>query len=174
MAATDGTPAPDHRVRDAYPPLLETAWRYRVDQVRPEDLPMTAARALADGIDTPALCELAGFSRRADPRDIRDTFERALEELAIVLPDRPTARRYALRRLAARCAAGEVELAEVASDEWSDLVVETAEERAFLELLPPCACCVAYTVGLDEATWAARLRVAARALVARATVGPTF
>src|SRR5690242_7973120 len=102
MAAIDGTSEPDSPVRSAYPPLLEAAWLYQADQACPEDLPMTAAQALAMGMDTPALCELAGLPRHADPRDIRDTFEQVLEELVIILPDHHTARRYALRRLAAR------------------------------------------------------------------------
>jgi hypothetical protein len=102
-------------------------------------------------METPALCELVGLSRLADPRDIRDTFEQALEELGIVLPDHHMARRYALRRLATRFTAGEVDLAELASDEWSDMEVETAEEQAFVALLLSCPCCIDYTLRLDEA-----------------------
>jgi hypothetical protein len=50
--------------------------------------------------------------------------------------------------------------------------VETAEEQAFVALLPPCTCCIEYTLGLDEAAWEAQLRAAARALVSHPTVGP--
>lgn len=135
---------------------------------------MTAAPALAVGMDTPALCELAGLPRHADPRDIRDTFEQALEELGIILPDHHMARRYALGRLATRFTAGEVDVAELASDEWSDMEVETAEEQAFVVLLPPCSCCIDYTLGLDEAAWKAQLQIAAFALVSQPTVGPRF
>lgn len=135
---------------------------------------MTAAQALSVGMDAPALCELAGLPRRADPRDIRGIFEQALQELGIRLPDRYMARRYALRRLAARFIAGEVDLAELASDEWSETEVETAEEQAFLALLPSCACCIEYTLGLDEAAWEAQLQIAACALVSHPTVGPRF
>ncbi|MET7550871.1 hypothetical protein ABZS94_34895 [Streptomyces sp. NPDC005500] len=131
---------------------------------------MTAAQALAMGMDTPSLCELAGLPRHSDPRDIRDTFEQAVEELGIILPDRHVARRYALRRLAARFSAGEVDLAEL----WSKMEVETAEEQAFVTLLPPCACCIEYTLGLDEAAWKAQLQIAASALVSRPSVGPRF
>lgn len=35
---------------------------------------MIAAEALAAGLDTPTLCELAGLPRNADTRDIRDAF----------------------------------------------------------------------------------------------------
>ncbi|MFD3844154.1 hypothetical protein ACFWWC_49545 [Streptomyces sp. NPDC058642] len=174
MAAIDDTSEPDSPVRSAYPPLVEAAWLYQADHVCPEDLPMTAAQALAMGMDTPTLCELAGLPRHADPRDIRDTFEQALEELGIILPDHRVARRYALRRLAARFSAGEVDLAELASDEWSEMEVETAEEQAFVALLPPCACCIEYTLGLDEAAWKAQLQIAACALVSRPSVGPRF
>ncbi|MFE1411212.1 hypothetical protein ACFW6F_10455 [Streptomyces sp. NPDC058746] len=174
MTATDDTSEPDSPVRSAYPPLVEAAWLYRADQVCPEDLPMTAAQALAVGMDTPALCELAGLPRHADPRDIRDTFERALEEMGIILPDHHLSRRYALRRLAMRCAAGEADLAELVSDEWSEMQVETAEEQAFVALLPPCGCCIEYTLGLDNAAWEAQLQVAACALVSHPTVGPCF
>ena len=123
-------------------------------------------------MDTPALCELAGLSRQADPRDIRDTFEQALAELGIALPERRLARRFALRRLATRLVAGETSLTELASDEWLEIEVEGAEEQAFVALLPPCACCIEYTLGLDEVAWEAQLQIAARALVAHPTVGP--
>lgn len=103
----------------------------------PEDLPMTAAHALAMGLDTPALCELAGLPRDSEPLDIRDTFEQALDELGIILPDHHVARRYALRRPAARFSSGEADLAELVSDEWSEMEVENAEEQAFVTLLPP-------------------------------------
>ncbi|MER7911311.1 hypothetical protein [Streptomyces sp. NPDC096068] len=174
MAAIDDTSDPGSPVHSAYPPLLEAAWLYQADQVCPEDLPMTAAQALSVGMDAPALCELAGLPRRADPRDIRGIFEQALQELGIRLPDRYMARRYALRRLAARFIAGEIDLAELASDEWSETEVETAEEQAFLALLPSCACCIEYTLGLDEAAWEAQLQIAACALVSHPTVGPRF
>ncbi|MFD8210689.1 hypothetical protein ACFV2S_30345 [Streptomyces sp. NPDC059695] len=174
MAAMDGTSESDNPVRSAYPPLVEAAWLYRADQVCPEDLPMTAAQALARGIDTPALCELAGLPRHADPRDIRDTFELALEELGIVLPDQHLARRYALHRLATRFTAGEVDLAELASEKWSETEGGTAEEQAFVALLPTCACCIEYTLGLDEAAWETQLQIAASALASHLTVGPHF
>ncbi|WP_185899278.1 hypothetical protein [Streptomyces sp. WAC07061] len=174
MAAIDDTSEPDSPVGSGYPPLVEAAWLYQADQVCPEDLPMTAAQALARGMDAPALFELAGLPRHADPRDIRDTFEQALEELGIVRPDPHLARRYALRGLASRFTAGNVDLAELASGEWSEVEVETAEEQAFVTLLPSCACCIEYTLGLDKAAWEAQLQVAARALISRPTVGPRF
>ncbi|MEU6759767.1 hypothetical protein [Streptomyces sp. NPDC046685] len=174
MAAIDDTSETGSPVRSSYPPLVEAAWLYQADQVCPEDLPMTAAQALAMGLDTPTLCELAGLPRHADPRDIRDIFEQALEELGITLPDHHLARRYALRRLATGFTAGDVDLAGLASEEWSEIEVETAEEQAFVALLPPCACCIEFTLGLDKAAWEAQLQIAACALVSQPTVGPRF
>ncbi|MFF1453835.1 hypothetical protein ACFVYF_37750 [Streptomyces sp. NPDC058274] len=161
MAATEDTSEPDSSVLSVHVPLEEAAWLYRADPTCPEDLPMTAAQALAKGVDTPTLRELAGLPRHADPRDIRDTFEQALAELGIVLPDHHQAQRYALHTLATRFSAGEAALAELASDECLATEAETAEEQAFVALLPPCTCCIEYTLGLDEATWEARLRSAA-------------
>ncbi len=159
-------------MRGSHQTLEEVAWLYQVGQMPPEDLPMAAAQALAVGEESPTLCELAGLSRHADPRDIHDAFEQALEELGIALPDYPLARRYALHRLATSVVAGEVVLADLASDEWGETEVETAEEQAFLRLLPSCGCCFEYTPGLDEAQWDAQLRIAARALVRCPAVGP--
>ncbi|MFH8935307.1 hypothetical protein [Streptomyces griseosporeus] len=88
------------------------------------------------------------------------------------LPDRDLARRYALRWLATRFTAGEVELAELASDDWWEMEAETPEEQAFLALLPPCTCCIDYTLGLDETAWEAQLHAAARALASHPAVGP--
>ncbi|WP_406145182.1 hypothetical protein [Streptomyces anulatus] len=67
-----------------------------------------------------------------------------------------------------------MDLAELASDEWSEMEVETAEEQAFVALLPSCPCCIEYTLGLDEAAWEAQLKVAACALVSHPSVGPRF
>ena len=172
MPAIEDTPEPDSPAHGVPLFLKEAAWLYQTDQTCPEDLPMIAAQALAVGLDTPALCELAGLPRHADPRDIRDTFEHALSELGIALPDSSLAQRYALRRLATRFTVGQTTLAGLASDEWSDIEVETAEEQAFLALLPPCACCTEYTLGLEETAWEAQLRIAARVLASHPTVGP--
>ncbi|CAM5335092.1 hypothetical protein SALBM135S_05589 [Streptomyces alboniger] len=43
-----------------------------------------------------------------------------------------------------------------------------------MALLPPCVCCIEYTLGLDEVAWEAQLQIAAGALVAHPTVGPDF
>lgn len=134
---------------------------------------MVAAEALASGLDTPTLCELAGWPRNADARDIRDAFEQALSESGIELPDPGLARRHALRRMAARLIDGEIAPAELARDDWWETEVETAEERSFVLLIPQCGCCIEYTLGLDQLTWAAELRIAAVALTSSPPIGPS-
>ncbi|MFF3404410.1 hypothetical protein ACFYW6_39115 [Streptomyces sp. NPDC002659] len=136
--------------------LHEAAWRYQAHEICPEDLPMIAAEALAAGLDTPTLCELAGWPRNADTRDIRDAFEQALSESGIELPGPSLARRHALRRLAARLVDGQITPAELATDDWWETEVETTEERSFVSLIPQCGCCIEYTLGLDQRTWAGR------------------
>ncbi|WP_344345086.1 hypothetical protein [Kitasatospora putterlickiae] len=78
---------------------------------------MIAAEALAAGLDTLTLCELAGLPRTADTHDFRDAFERARSESGIALPDPVLARRPALRRLAARLVDREIDAADLATDE---------------------------------------------------------
>ncbi|GCD41300.1 hypothetical protein GKJPGBOP_00953 [Streptomyces paromomycinus] len=133
---------------------------------------MIAAEALAAGLDTPAWCELAGLSRNAEVRDIRDAFEQALAESAIELPDRGLARRHALRRMAARLVAGGTTLADLVTEHWWETEVETAAEQSFMALIPQCDCCIEYTTGFDRQTWEAQLRNAALALTSSAPIGP--
>ncbi|GAA2255832.1 hypothetical protein GCM10010232_51590 [Streptomyces amakusaensis] len=155
--------------------LVEAVWRYRVDGMRPAELPMIAAEALAAGLgpDSPALCELAGLPRGADPHDIRELFELAVSECGIEWPDPGPAHRHALRRAATLLLAGELSPAGLAyGDEQPEEVAETPEEKSFASLIPPCDCCLEYTVGLDRRTWEAELRAAAVALVESPPVGP--
>jgi hypothetical protein len=172
MGTAGTTPEPEPATQSGLMALGEVACRYQADEVRPEDLPMIAAEALAAGLDTPTLCELAGWPRSADARDIRDAFEQAISESGIELPDPSLARRHALRRLAARLIDGEIALAELATDEWWETEAETAEERSFVSLIPQCVCCIEYTLGLDQQTWTAQLRIAALALTSSPPIGP--
>ncbi|MFF1951469.1 hypothetical protein [Kitasatospora herbaricolor] len=133
---------------------------------------MVAAEALVAGLDTPTLCELAGLPRNADVADIRHAFEQTLAECGIALPDPGLARRHALRRLAAGLLAGEIEPADLATDDWWEAETETAEERAFARLVPQCMCCLEYTTGLEMRRWAAELQTAALALTSSAPVVP--
>ncbi|GAA1218122.1 hypothetical protein GCM10009665_05020 [Kitasatospora nipponensis] len=152
--------------------LGEVACRYRADEIDPADLPMIAAEALAAGLDTPTLCELAGLPRTADTREIRDAFEQALHESGIELPTPLLARRHALRRLAARLVDGEPAPAVLATGDWWETEVETAQERSFVLLIPQCACCLEYTLDLDRQTWEAELRTTALALISSAPISP--
>jgi len=69
----------------------EAGVRFWLDPIPPEEMPMLAARMLAEGHDTPALRRAAGLGRRDDPRDIRQEFGQALDELGAWLPDRAAA-----------------------------------------------------------------------------------
>ncbi|MFI1855555.1 hypothetical protein [Streptomyces sp. NPDC020480] len=172
MRTAGTTPEPESSTRSGLASLGEVACRYQADEIRPEDLPMIAAEVLAAGLDTPTLCELAGLPCNADARDIRDAFEQALPEAGVELPDPGLARRHALRRLAARLINGEIAPVDLATDDWWDTEVETVEERSFVALIPQCGCCIEYTLGLDQGTWAAELRVAALALTSSPPIGP--
>ncbi|WP_371515366.1 hypothetical protein [Kitasatospora sp. NBC_01300] len=163
--------------------LGEVACRYRVGEVDAAQLPMIAAEALAAGLDGPTLCELAGRPRNADGQELRDEFERAPAECGIALPDLALAGRHALRRTAARFLAGEVPLADLGLadlgladlglDDLGETGAQTAQERAFVRLIPQCTCCLAYTLGLDQqAEWEAELRAAALALVSSTPAEP--
>ncbi|QKW18397.1 hypothetical protein HUT16_04335 [Kitasatospora sp. NA04385] len=165
-------PTPEARAGRGLTALGEVACRYRAGEVSPADLPMIAAEALAAGLDTPTLCDLAGWPRGADAHDIRTAFEQALAEAGVGLPDPLLAQRHGLRRLAARLLGGEATLAELGADDWWETEVETAEERSFVQLLPQCSCCLEYAFALAPRRWEAELRTAARALVASAPVGP--
>lgn len=86
--------------------LRELAWQYAASRMFPEDLPMAAAQALARGIDSPALRELAGLGRRSDTAEIHSLFERALNELEVPMPSPEQAARRDLHRIARDLVAG--------------------------------------------------------------------
>ena len=73
---------------------------------------MLAARMLAEGHDAPALRRAAGCSRHDDPRDIRQEFGQALEELGACLPDRGAAELAAGICLARALLSGALTIAE--------------------------------------------------------------
>jgi hypothetical protein len=125
---------------------------------------MIAAEALAAGLDTPTLRELAGLPRNADTHEIRDAFAQALAEAGIGLPDQALAERHALRRAAAKLVEGEITPSDLAATDWTETEAETAAEQSFLALIPSCACCVEYALGLDRQTGVTRLREAALTL----------
>lgn len=103
--------------------LRELAWAYAANRKFPEDLPMAAALALARGIDSPALRELAGLGRRSDTAEIHNLFEHALEQLEVAMPSPEQAARRDLHRLAGELVAGRRTPREVAricyfADAW--------------------------------------------------------
>jgi hypothetical protein len=63
--------------------MRQLSWEadeYVLGRVDSSQLPMIAAQALARGIDSPALCELAGLGR-AEVREAGDLFAIAMAEL---------------------------------------------------------------------------------------------
>jgi hypothetical protein len=103
--------------------LRELAWEYAASRKFPEDLPMAAALALARGIDSPALRELAGLGRRSDTTEIHNLFEHALEQLEVAMPSPEQAAQRDLHRLARDLVAGRRTPREVAricyfTDAW--------------------------------------------------------
>ena len=60
--------------------LRDVAVRLAMDEPFGDDLPMAAAHALARGIDSPSLRELAGLSR-GQSREAVDLFRQAMDEL---------------------------------------------------------------------------------------------
>jgi hypothetical protein len=80
----------------------------------PEDMPMLAARLLAGGHDAPALRRAAALGAQEDPRDIRDAFRAALEELGGWVPDLLTAQLRACASAARDLLAGRIPIEECA------------------------------------------------------------
>jgi len=87
--------------------LEEAAWRLAIGEQATEDLPQIAADALAKGIDSPSLRELAGLPS-SEVRDAADLFRSALSELGSVFPDTQDALWKLVRRTAQRIVDGEV------------------------------------------------------------------
>lgn len=126
--------------------LRAAVWEYLAGRMFPEDLPMVAARALAAGVDSPSLRELAGLRRRADPNAIRELYAAALRELEIDQPSLEQAGRRDLYRLAEDVVSGRKSPREAArvcmlSDDWM-----TEAELAFV--------CLSAYIGdnIDDAT----------------------
>jgi hypothetical protein len=70
---------------------------YVLDKAASDQLPAIAVRGLEEGLDTPSLRILAGMKASDYPSEIQHYFQRSIEELNIVLPDkRQAALEYAL------------------------------------------------------------------------------
>ncbi|MCT2276752.1 hypothetical protein [Micromonospora chalcea] len=86
--------------------LRDLAVRLAMDEPVGDDLPMAAAQALARGVDSPSLRELAGLSK-GQSREAVDLFRQAMEELGSPVPDESGARLHLMRVAAANIVAGE-------------------------------------------------------------------
>ncbi|MFD9389591.1 hypothetical protein ACFWBB_02265 [Streptomyces sp. NPDC060000] len=149
--------------------LQHSAWQYVAETLPPEELPMLAAHALADGLDSPALRELAGLPRRSDPVEIRELYVLALGELGIPLPDEETAGRCLLVSLAFGLAKGELSPKDVADRLSMTVAARTREETRFLS----AAADYSEWIGPDELLgWENDLTTAAHALAAATDLGP--
>lgn len=103
--------------------LREVAWRHAAGMVYPEDLPMAAAEALARGVDSPALRELAGLGKGSATTEIEDLYRNALAELGIASPGQREAVRWWLGELAKELVQGKLTVAGLArkivpGEEW--------------------------------------------------------
>ncbi|WP_331737628.1 hypothetical protein OHA38_43955 (plasmid) [Streptomyces sp. NBC_01732] len=113
--------------------VFAVAWQYVVGLVPPEDLPMEAAQLLAVGLDSPALRDLAGRTRREETAEIEGLLRQAVGELGTAIPDEESAERCLLHYLAGQLAAGAKTPGEVAARVWQGLTAaQTGPERAFL------------------------------------------
>ncbi|MBB4742591.1 hypothetical protein BJY16_006050 [Actinoplanes octamycinicus] len=106
--------------------LREAADDYVLDQLGGADLPMVAAHALARGVDSPALRELAGLSR-TDVREAADLLKQAMSELGHPLCE-PAAVRWRRARDLARAVLGGEVAPDRAAGQIAYLLVD-ADER---------------------------------------------
>ncbi|MGW3351623.1 hypothetical protein ACWDA3_50715 [Nonomuraea rubra] len=106
--------------------LDEAAVRLVLEDMLPDELPMLAAEALARGVDSPALRELAGlFSHEV--REARDLFYLAMEELGSPVPDMEEARPRMMAMVARRALRGEMSLPAAAHEVyWQSCYISTS------------------------------------------------
>ncbi|HEX5831614.1 MAG TPA: hypothetical protein VFY16_11580 [Gemmatimonadaceae bacterium] len=97
--------------------LAESAARYRLGELRGEDLPDIGVWMLEADIDSQAIRELAGLDRPT-LRDAADVFERALGDAGQVVPSIEDARRLLLRLVLERVVRGEMNAGDGAYAAW--------------------------------------------------------
>jgi hypothetical protein len=95
--------------------LVAAADDYVLRRVGAEELPMIAAQALARGVDSPALCELAGLGR-TEIREAHDMFTQTMLELGHPLRDRRVVLWDRAGRVARAVLAGDVGAPESADE----------------------------------------------------------
>ncbi|WP_233508451.1 hypothetical protein [Spongiactinospora gelatinilytica] len=128
-------------------------------------MPAVAAGALARGVDSPSLRELAGLNRRSDTAEICELYRAALAESGIEVPGEPEAVRWVLRGLAEGLVAGGAAVAEVVREVPCGEVWMTRPEYEFAHL-------AYYREELDDGPRYERdLLEAARALLGEAGFG---
>lgn len=144
--------------------LRDLAVRLALGRLNGDDLPMAAASALAEGIDSPALRELAGLSR-GESREAMDLFRVAMTELGHPVPDQRGARLHLMRAAATAIVTGEGDPEDLAHEiNWQACYSGSAEleliGRHFLELYAGWGVTAA-----DEQESAAAVRAAAAELL---------
>ena len=87
------------------PPKLVAAWLKLDVLVDPAQVPMWAAYWIVDGLDTPALRDLAGLDG-SDPFAVRELTAKALDEMHVGVDDLHEAADLVLTDEAERCLAG--------------------------------------------------------------------
>ena len=107
--------------------LRDVAVRLAMDEPVGDDLAMAAAHALARGIDSPSLRELAGLSR-GQSREAVDLFRQAMDELDSPVPDEGGARLHLMRQAAAAIVAGEGDAEDLAHEIYSQAAESQAPE----------------------------------------------
>jgi hypothetical protein len=85
-------------------PLLVAEWLKLDVLVDPGRVPLWAAHWIVDGLDTPALRDLAGLDGR--PYEVRDTTSLALDQMNVSVESLSEAAKLALIDEAERCLAG--------------------------------------------------------------------
>jgi hypothetical protein len=146
--------------------ILTLSWQYVVGLVHREDLPMTAARLLADGYDSPCLRELAGEPRTAHPADLDELWRQSLDELRAPAPDEELAERCLLHDMAARVSHGAMTPSEAAWRIWQGIAAETECEKGFVTSVDDewWVSVLSMERPGEFATWQASVRAAAAVL----------
>lgn len=118
-----------------------SALKIAIDDQASEELPKLAAEALAQGVDSPSLREVAGASTRDDPRDVRERYLAALDELGIDVPQAEQAAWRLTRDVATRIVGRQISPLEGAEWIWrvaSSRVEHEGDLRVFIGLASEC------------------------------------
>ncbi|MFF0296506.1 hypothetical protein ACFYS8_00950 [Kitasatospora sp. NPDC004615] len=157
--------------------LRVMAMRQVAGRLWPEHLPMAAAELLAEGHDSPALRELAGWSGGERSAELVQLWYLVLDELGVERLELAEAERWALRDAAARLVSGEIVSLPDLVGEVTGLDIDNAEEGPELRFSIAvregcCQWCVEDLIAVGEpellAAWETKVRAAAAALVAEA------